>query len=208
MLQDDLVGMTVRNSEGAVGRISGVKASTLRIQWLNEGVLNPKYETLAISDRKSVSKLELLTLMDGWKPMSEATEKPGTARSLSLVEDLENLLAEDVSSEPLEEAAKKSGSKSKASGKSMEKKAREKRRSRAKGGGGAGKHNPFKTKKHLGPGPRSGENSQTRKWKCACPTPYKCLCKAGKKRKTVRIKRAYKKDYNKEYKQFRKKQKH
>lgn len=135
-----------------------------------------------------------------------ASTTKGTARSL--VDDIRSILAEDV--EPVEtemsveEAALAEAEER--TGKSLEKKAREKRKERGKKGGGG--HNPFKSKSSLGPGPRSGSNSQTKKWKCSCSTPYKCLCKNRKTggTKTIRIKRAYKKDYNHEYKAWRKKQ--
>lgn len=63
-------------------------------------------------------------------------------------------------------------------------------------------HWPFKNKSHLGPGPRDGENDQTDNWDCKC-ADYKCVCKSGDKERKVRIDRAYKREYNKEYKRWR-----
>jgi hypothetical protein len=70
------------------------------------------------------------------------------------------------------------------------------------------KHWPFKSKAHLGPGPRGGENDKTDNWECNCSS-YNCTCKGigpnnkGKTRK-VRINKSYKAAYNKEYKKWRK----
>lgn len=61
-------------------------------------------------------------------------------------------------------------------------------------------HWPYKRKSHLGPGPRKGENDQTDNWDCSCAN-YKCTCKgSGGRERKVRIKRSYKKAYNKQYK--------
>lgn len=86
------------------------------------------------------------------------------------------------------------------SGKDLERKIRAKRKSKEGGG-----HNPFKTKTKLGPGPRKGRNSQTSKWHCKCSN-YKCSCVAGKRHKTIKIQRAWKKNYNAEFKAWRKHQ--
>lgn len=61
---------------------------------------------------------------------------------------------------------------------------------------------PFKRKDVLNKGPRGGENRKANKWDCEC-SDYECTCKnkdTGRK-KTVKIKKKYKKGYNKEYKQ-------
>jgi len=200
---DGLLGMRVRDEVGHDGCIVEAGQRSLRIDWTDTGVLTPKEERLWLESQET-RKLQVLTLTEGWKPMSDLIRESSAAPK-SLLEDLEGLLAESSESiaEPITEATKK------VSGKSLEKKAREKRRSRGKEGKkGRGGHNPFKTKTKLGPGPRHGTNSQTHKWKCSCPTPYKCMCRAGKKRKTIKIKRSYKKNYNVDYKQWRKHQKH
>jgi len=204
---EGLVGMRVRDRAGRSGLVAAVVKNELRLHWTNEGVLTPIRERLEL-DSSDVEQVEVLTLTEGWRPLSEGLE---TAAPRTLIEDLESLLSEPGQLDEVgKSGAGRPGANNPArrakagSGKSLEKKSREKRRSRKTGGGG---HNPFKTKRKLGPGPRAGTNSQTQKWKCSCPTPYKCLCKAGKRRKVVRIKRGYKKDYNHEYKAWRKNQK-
>jgi hypothetical protein len=191
---DELLGMRVRDEEGHRGSISAAGEDELRIEWTDEAILRPRVERLAPFDRRA-RKLEILTLTEGWQPMTTLITEVGSAPR-SLIDDLERLLVE--SSAPLEEA----------SGKSLEKKARAGRQARSKERKKSGGHNPFKTKSRLGPGPRHKTKTKTGAWKCACPSPYKCLCRSGKKRKTIKIKKSYKGPYNKEYKAFRKRQKH
>lgn len=189
----DLVGMRVR--EGVrMGTVQSVSDQAIRLAWVDSSILSPETETVS-RETLSARKLELLTLTDGWQPF-EVQKKP-----LTLYEDLQQILSWDA----LEEAKKpaKKRPKGASTGKGLEKKAREKRRAKArtKGARGGG-HNPFKVKNKLGPGPRGGTNTKTNKWKCKCPTPYKCLCKAGKVRKNITISRGYKKIYNRAYKQW------
>lgn len=77
---------------------------------------------------------------------------------------------------------------------------------------GASKHNPFrwvKKGKSIGVGPRKRTMKKRGYWKCKCSS-YSCNCRAvegpdkGTKKK-VRIDRAYKTKYNKQYAKFRKK---
>jgi hypothetical protein len=190
-----LIGMRVRDGQGRNGFIAEASDSGLQIYWTDDSVLRPLVEHVSAPSQG----LQVLTLTEGWKPMADEI---GTARSRTLVEDLENLMAEAdqltekkaaaPSAKPERATVKRS------TGKSLEKKAREKRSARAKHLGRG--RNPFKTKSKLGPGPRHGTNSQTNAWKCSCKSPYKCLCKSGKKKKTIRIGRGYKKAYNHEYK--------
>ncbi len=198
---DELLGLRVRDPNGRNGCISAAGQNELHIDWTDRGVLVPMTERVRV-DGPQPRKLYVLTLTEGWKPMAdviaEAEEQP-----LTLLEDLENLIAEV---DPLEEAKKGAGKK--VSGKGLEKKARERRRSRSKGRKGGASHNPFKTKKKLGQGPRGGENRQTNNWKCSCPTPYRCMCRGkGGRKKTIKIKKPWKASYNHEYKAWRKKQK-
>ena len=203
---DGLLGSRVRDAVHS-GMVVGASPSFLEVEWTDKGVLTPTLERIPVG-AAAVRELQVLTLEEGWRPMSDAIREAG-GKPKSLLEDLQSLL-EESSAEPLDEAAKHkkkaAGSRRPGGGKSLEKKAREKRRARSSDKKNRGGHNPFKTKTKLGPGPRKGSNSQTHKWKCACATPYKCLCRSGKKRKTVRIKRDYKKDYNHEYKAWRKNQ--
>lgn len=77
----------------------------------------------------------------------------------------------------------------------------------------AGKRHPFKRKKHLGPGPRKQHNQEAKKWDCDC-TYNKCKCigkgkEAGHVRYTTGSSAKLnpeKKEYNKIYKQFHKKE--
>lgn len=205
-------GMQVRSGKPfeapeKVGIIESITETEVNIRWFEKSMLDSKTESVSFADPR-LNQIELLTLTHGWTSMADASNaEKGTTRSL--VDDLRSLLSEEVEveaaeveedAEPVEEAAEVA----EASGKSLEKKAREKRKEK-KGGGG---HNPFKTKSRLGPGPRNGQNSQTKKWKCSCTTPYKCNCRNKDGRtKVIRIKRGYKKSYNADYKQWRKSQK-
>lgn len=71
------------------------------------------------------------------------------------------------------------------------------------------KHYPFKTKGHLGPGPRSREMDKTDKWSCKRVGAYvqRCTIKRARKgqgkEKIIRIDPDYKKAYNREYKAWR-----
>lgn len=203
-----VVGLRVLDADGKTGCVVDANADSLQLEWTHRSVLVPSRERVSIVSPK-MHQLQALTLTEGWKPMSELIREAGSAPK-SLLEDLQGLLAESIGPEPeaLEEASKKSATKAAASsaprGKDLEKQAREKRRAKGKEGKKGGGHNPFKTKTKLGPGPRHGTNSQTKKWKCRCATPYKCLCRAGKLHKVVRIKPGYKKSYNHEYKAWRK----
>ena len=95
------------------------------------------------------------------------------------------------------------------SGKSLERKAREKRRGKVKKLGSG--RNPFRHRNSNGPAraippvrkPRNVHKKD--EWKCKCGN-YSCICHNGRRRKLVRIKRAYKKVYNKSYKRWRKHQ--
>ena len=66
-------------------------------------------------------------------------------------------------------------------------------------------HSPFKRSRRLGPGPKRGEHNQTGEWTCEYVKPYVQKCtstkkskKTGKKKtKIIKIKRDYKKRYNK-----------
>lgn len=72
-----------------------------------------------------------------------------------------------------------------------------------------GSHHPFKRWSNIGIGPRDDANAAKGRWKCKCSN-YLCKCVGSGDRKgtskTVRIKRSYKKAYNKEYKAWRAKQ--
>ena len=193
-MDEALVGMRVRSSKGALGQIASASADGIEVHWMTESILMPQKERLRASDKASFKDLELLTLMDGWQPLAEVTSAFTSAKTPTLLEDLESLLAE---ASPKNTPANPNRERS--SGASREKKARAKRKERKGGGGG---HNPFKTKSHLGPGPRHSTNDETKAWKCSCATPYKCLCRSGKKKKTIRIKKDYKKGYNRDYKQW------
>lgn len=213
-MMEALLGMRVRDRDGIDGCVSGVADGELQIEWTHLGVLMPARERLSTVSSRA-QQLQALTLTEGWKPMSELIRESGSA-PMSLLEDLQSLLQESTVPEELDEAAKRKSKKQAAAskkgrGKDLEKKAREKRHSRSKevvkkrGGG----HNPFKTKKKLGPGPRHGTNSESKHWKCRCASPYKCLCRsADGHRKVVTINKGYKHDYNKDYKAWRKHQKH
>jgi hypothetical protein len=203
---ESLLGSRVRDSAVREGMVVGVSPKWLEVEWTDSGVLTPRTERIAPLSLKA-RELQVLTLTEGWRPMADTIREAGAAPK-SLLEDLQGLLAE-TQAEPLEEAAKRkkpAAGGRRPGGKSLEKKAREKRRARSSDRKKSGGHNPFKTKTKLGPGPRKGTNTQTHKWRCACATPYKCLCKSGKKRKTVKIKRDYKKGYNHEYKAWRRAQ--
>jgi hypothetical protein len=198
---NELLGMRIRNGEGRGGRITAFDSKGLQVEWLDETVLFPTKESLSVAGLQDEVDLQVLTLTEGWKSMSDVMREMGTAPK-SLLEDLEGLLTE--SSLPLEEATKKG-----ASGKGLEKKARETKRSKSKEGKRSAGHNPFKNKSRLGPGPRHGTNAKQSAWKCSCASPYKCLCRGkGGKKKTIKIKKNWKRSYNSEYKQFRKNQKH
>lgn len=217
-----LVGMRIRDRAGKSGLVRQADDAALFLHMTEASALFPEQEIVWSDDSARIRELEVLTLTEGWKPM--LNEFDVERRPRSLVEDLNDLFSEideaeaaelkesraDETLEALEEAkrvlksaaSKKKGA-SKASGKNLEKAARSDRRSSKKKGAG---HNPFKSKDHLGPGPRGGQNSKTDNWKCSCATPYKCLCRAGKRKKVVRIKRDYKKVYNKQYKAWAKDQ--
>lgn len=200
-----LIGMRVRNGGpgGQEGFIAEASDTGFRIHWTDISVLQPLVEHITVQQAplQAYQDLQILTLTEGWKPMADEI---GTARSRTLVEDLENLLAEadQLTEKKASGPSAKPGRASvkRSSGKDLEKKAREKRKGRAKHLGRG--RNPFKSKSKLGPGPRHGTNAQTNAWHCTCKSPYKCLCKSGKKKKTIRIGRGYKKAYNHEYKQW------
>jgi hypothetical protein len=67
----------------------------------------------------------------------------------------------------------------------------------------ATKHYPFMNHANLGPGPRGRRVRERLKWACRCSN-YVCHCRGeGGLRKTVHINRAYKADYNREFKAWR-----
>jgi len=204
-----LLGMTARSADGSnVGRVVNTGDGAVEIRWIREGMLSA---APTIVTEENSADVHFLTLTEGWQEYFFKTpgQQPATQpRTLSLLEDIRQL-HEKVKYKKNKGKGRGHGKKDKsgqASGKSLELKAREKRITRkklkAKKKGG---HNPFKTKTNLGPGPRSGVNKQTHRWKCACRTPYKCSCKGpGGKRKTIRIRRGYKRAYNHQYKSWRK----
>lgn len=142
-----------------------------------------------------------------------------TARSL--VEDVESLMREaetdlptETYGEPPELDEGKAGSilaKNMSPGRSLEKKSSEKRKKK----GGVKKlgkgRNPFRHRQHNGPAraipPVKKPRNVSKKddWDCKCGN-YRCLCRSGKRKKTVRINKAYKKAYNKSYKRWRSRQ--
>jgi len=62
------------------------------------------------------------------------------------------------------------------------------------------KMSPFKRKDTLNDGPRGGENAKASKWDCKCKN-YKCTCTDDEgNKKSFKIKKGYKKKYNREYK--------
>lgn len=165
--------------------------------------LRKKYGTeavdLAAARKSSASTLDKLDAKKGKvslgkSPASSALDKLGRKYGMEAVESDEHV-------EDAEEIEESDEAVVEADGQDLENKVREKRK---KSGGGG--HNPFKRKDHLGKGPRGHYHNKTNNWKCACTTPYKCLCRNRKTggSKTITIKRGYKKDYNKEYKSWRK----
>jgi hypothetical protein len=75
----------------------------------------------------------------------------------------------------------------------------------------AAKHHPFKRKAKLGPGPRGGRNKKATRYKFGNKSCKKYVCKGTDKKTgskvTVRIDPSYKREYNREYRQWRAKKK-
>jgi len=70
------------------------------------------------------------------------------------------------------------------------------------------RHNPFSHQANLGPGPRGRKHTKANMWDCKC-SKYKCTCKKKKnpnrgRMKPIKIDKAYKKTYNKDYRKWKK----
>jgi hypothetical protein len=85
------------------------------------------------------------------------------------------------------------------------------------GAGGRSQHYPFKRSPNLGKGPRGEHHDETKCWKCNCPNGAYggCECTSTGKgkncppagtEKTITIKPAYKRQYNREYHKWRREQ--
>jgi hypothetical protein len=177
-----LQGATVVLENGTKGHVVSVAADKTVIEWQPQHVqvVNDPVAFAAMKvvvEGKEVSVAEFATSPD---------PQPTLADELSAILSANTAIAPEDASEQgvLDEDKKKSG----------------------------GKHWPFKNQSKNGPGPNHefGQREVGRKddWKCKC-SGYVCHCSGtgdnkGAK-KTVKIKRNYKKRYNKAYKAWRKK---
>jgi len=202
-------GTLVRSSDGRFGRVSKFSTAWITVEW-NEGTRWEK-QSFRRTANEVHEDLEVFTT-EGWKKMALLLGKKKNDYSLDdLIETVRAKLLElsesdddeddededDEDDEELEECVKEALFRN-WSGVTESLK-------EAQGDG----HNPFKRKKHLGPGPRDGENDETKQWKCVC-NDYDCACypQGNNKRKafTFKIDRAWKKRYNAEYRAWRKNQ--
>jgi hypothetical protein len=200
-------GTLVRSSDGRFGRVSKFSTAWITVEW-NEGTRWEK-QSFRRTANEVHEDLEVFTT-EGWKKMALLLGKKKNDYSLDdLIETVRAKLLElsesdddededdedDEDDEELEECVKEALFRN-WSGVTESLNEEE-------------THHPFKRKKRLGPGPRGGENDETKQWKCVC-NDYDCACypQGNNKRKafTFKINRAWKKRYNAEYRAWRKKQ--
>jgi hypothetical protein len=199
-----LSGATVRDQDGTKGRITHWHLPEVKIGWEDDGKLLPREEELEQGNPRLENQIEVLTLDAGWVPlggfMSECgVPTPGHSTITQMRRLLDQTEMFDVH-EVLDRAEQmmRAGSLEEA-----EKLIEEAQRLFEVGK----EHWPYKNKSTLGPGPLKGTNKQSDFWDCNCSN-YRCTCKGPEgQRKIVKIKKAYKKWYNKLYKAWLKKKK-
>lgn len=72
-------------------------------------------------------------------------------------------------------------------------------------------HYPFQRRARLGPGPMGETNARAAKWDCTCEDPYVCVCdgisdETEGQRRVIRTDPKRKQEYNRMYRQWRKRQ--
>lgn len=198
------IGASVRDLDGTTGRILSWRLPEVGIGWEDKGKLLPREEKLDRANPRLQNQIEVHTLNAGWVSLGQFAPATGVPMLDKAINQLRSLLDEAdhltrsndgqlLTEAPKKKAAKKKPAKKKGKGK-PKKKATDP------------SQYPFKNYAHLGPGPRSGENDEEDYWKCNCKN-YKCNCTgASGEKKKVNIGREYKREYNKEYKAWRRKQ--
>jgi len=194
-----LSGATVRDRDGTTGRILHWHLPEVKIGWEDEGKLLPREETLEQQNPRLKNQIEVLTLDAGWVPLGSFTSESGVptpghstiTQMRRLLDRADFLDMHDV----LDEAEKliEKGVLDEA----------EKLLEKAQHLFEVGKdHWPYKNKSTLGPGPLKGTNKQADFWDCKCAN-YRCTCKGPDgQTKIVKIKKSYKKWYNRLYKKW------
>jgi len=197
-----LSGATVRDRDGTTGRILKWHLPEVKIGWEDDGKLLPREETLDAENPRLREQIEVMTLDAGWAPLGNfmgesGAPTPGHSTIVQMRRLLDRTEFFDVHV-MLDHAERLMG-------KGLYERA-EKLVERAEALLEKTKFWPFKTKSKLGPGPRGGENQKADKWDCKC-AGYNCVCKNNEgQTKKVKINKSYKRQYNKEYKKWRREQ--
>lgn len=198
-----LNGSNVRDAAGRIGRIVSVTEAAVNVAWLQKGMIA---EEAALGRENIASEIQILTLKEGWKPLTVVAgivpSKP-VSPATQLSEELHDLF---------EPKKRKLNTEGLALSEAASKK-------KVKVLFGKKKHSPFKTYKLLGPGPDQDfgtrEVSKATRWDCTKTGKYNQRCvllkkdsqgrlRRSNKRKDIHIKPDYKKKYNKAYKAWRK----
>jgi hypothetical protein len=194
---NSLNGASVRDAAGRTGRVLSVTDATIRVAWMQKGLIA---EEVALERTALAKDLQVLTLKESWQPLvglMGVTPPKVLSKTAQLAEELQVLF----------EAKKKAVV---PSDKKLKKKAVK---------FGRKTHSPFKRFHSLGPGPDNTfgtrEVSKKTAWDCTKSGSYKQKCTLLKKdakgrlRKTdkvknITIKKPYKQSYNHAYKAWRK----
>lgn len=186
-----LSGSLVREN-GKQGTILSWALPSVVIGWKEPGRTLPREEAFESVDQRLRHQVEVLSLDAGWVPLGHFMSLSGIPqaqpKSRTSLDDVHKLLGEaealKIGRELLESRTKAPSSPAALTEAGQ-------------------KHSPFKNKGHLGKGPRGREMDVKDYWDCKCAN-YKCQCtnSDGGKRK-VKIKKGYKRAYNKQYKAWR-----
>lgn len=191
-----LNGASVRDESGRAGRIVTVSETTIKVAWMQKGLIAEEatFERTALA-----AGLQVLTLKEGWKPLFAVAGvllPKVLSPTAQLSEELHQLFEPKKKLKLKTEAIKK---KKVLYGKKT--------------------HSPFKRFSLLGPGPDQSfgtrEVSKRTRWDCTKTGKYQQRCVLLKKdakgrlrrsniKKNIRIKPGYKASYNQAYKAWRK----
>lgn len=200
---NSLNGSSVRDAGGRAGRIVSVTEESVNVAWMQKGLIA---EEATLGRTAIAADLLVLTLKEGWQPLTALAGVVAPRQLSALAQLSEELQALFTPNKP-----KLKSVLGEASEKKLKKKAVK---------FGKKTHSPFKRFGHIGPGPGTAtkgtrEVGKRTHWDCTKTGPYGQTCtllkkdakgrlRKTKKTKKIRIKRDYKKTYNKSYKAWRK----
>jgi len=208
-----LRGAMVRATDGRQGRIGKVSLPWVRIEWQQGDIENVDSRAYRRGASDVHENFEVLTLDQGWLGMGALLGSRPRGPMGGLIADLRSVLRTPPAPTALPPAVNQGGGDSDepvndgppmSTWWSIKGEAVQRLGTRLLAEKSA-RHYPFKRKSKLGPGPRKGTLSQADKWDCTCNN-YVCSCKGPDGKKTVRIDRAYKAAYNREYRAWKAKQ--